>query len=68
MNRSLKCSLALNKIVFDFFHGVKPELSNLKFSGCPAFRVLEVEVKKLDSKAVKKIFVGYGLTHDFYFL
>ena len=50
------------------FYGRKPDLSNLKVFGCSAFRFLEVGVKKLDSKAVKEIFVGYGCTHDSYFL
>ena len=50
------------------FYGRKPDLSNLKVFGCSAFRFLEVGVKKLDSKAVKEIFVGYGRTHDSYYL
>ena len=50
------------------FYGRKPDVSNLKVFGCSAFRFLEVGVKKLDSKAVKKIFVGYGRTHDSYYL
>ena len=40
----------------------------MKVFGCSAFQFLEVGVKKLDSKAVKEIFVGYGRTHDSYYL
>ena len=50
------------------FYGRRPDLSNLKVFGCSAFRFLEVGVEKVDSKAVKKIFVGYGRTHDSYYL
>ena len=50
------------------FFGRKPDLSNLKVFGCSVFRFLEVGVKKLDSKAVKEIFVGYGRTHDSYYV
>ena len=64
-NRYLSCSLLPNKTPFELFYGIKPDLSNLNFSGCSAFRFLEVGVKKLDSKAVKEIFVGYGRIHDF---
>ena len=62
------CSLPPNKTPFELFYGRKPDLSNLKVFGCSAFRCLEVGVKKLDSKAVKEIFVGYGRTHDSYYL
>ena len=57
-----------NKTPFELFYGRKPDLSNSKVFGCSAFRFLEVGVKKLDSKAVKEIFVGYGRTHDSYYL
>ena len=67
-NRCLSCSLPPNKTLFQLVYGRKPDLSNLKMFGCSAFRFLEVGVKKLDSKAVKEIFVGYGLTHDSYYL
>ena len=67
-NRCLSCSLPPNKTPFELFHGCKPDLSNLKVFGCSAFRFLEVGVKNLDSKAVKEIFVGYGRTHDSYYL
>ena len=63
-NSCLSCSLPPNKTHFDLFYGPKPDLSNLKVFGCSEFRFLEVGVKKLDSKAVKEIFVGYGRTHD----
>ena len=67
-NRCLSGSLPPNKTPFELFYGRKPDLSNLKVFGCSAFRFLEVGVKKLDSKAVKEIFVGYGRTHDSYYL
>ena len=67
-NRCLNCSLPPNKTPFELFYGRKPDLSNLKVFGCSAFRFLEVGVKKLDSKAVKEIFVGNGRTHDFYYV
>ena len=67
-NRCLSCSLPPNKTPFELFYGRKPNLSNLKVFRCSAFRFLEVGVKKLDSKAVKEIFVGYGRTHDSYYL
>ena len=63
-NRFLSCSLIPNKTPFELFSGRKPDLSNLKVFGCTAFRFLEVGVKRLDSKAVKEVFVGYGRTHD----
>ena len=67
-NRCLSGSLPPNKIPFELFYGRKPDLSNLKVFGCSAFRFLQVGVKKLDSKAVKETFVGYGRTHDSYYL
>ena len=67
-NRCLNCSLPPNKTPFELFYGRKPDLSNLKVFGCSVFRFLEVGVKKLDSKAVKEVFVGYGRTHDSYYL
>ena len=66
-NRCLSCSLPPNKTPFELFYGRQPDLSNLKVFVCSAFRFLEVGVKKLDSEAVKKIFVGYGRTHDSYY-
>ena len=56
-NRCLSGSLPPNNTPFELFYGRKPDLSNLKVFGCSAFRFLEVGVKKLDSKAVKEIFV-----------
>ena len=67
-NRCVSRSLSPNKTPFEFLYGRKPDLSNLKVSGCSAFRFFEVGVKKLDSEAVKEIFVGYGRTHDSYYL
>ena len=67
-NRCLSCSLPPNKTPFELFYGRKPDLLNLKVFGCSAFRFFEVGVKKLDSTAVKEIFVGYGRTHDSYYL
>ena len=67
-NRCLSCSLPPNKTTFELFYGQKPDLSNLKIFDCSAFRIFEVGVKKLNSKAVKGIFVGYGRTHDSYYL
>ena len=67
-NRCFSCSLPPNKTPFDLFYGRKPDLSNLKIFGCSAFRFVEVGVKKLDSKAVKEIFVGYGRTHGSYYM
>ena len=65
-NRCLSCSLPPNKTPFELFHGRKPDLSNLKVLGCSAFQFLKVGVKKLDSKAVKENFVGYGRALDSY--
>ena len=56
-NRCLSSSLPPNKISFELFYGRKPDLSKLQVFGCSAFRFLEVDVKKLDSKAVKNFFV-----------
>ena len=67
-NRCLSASLPPNKTPFELFYGRTPDLSNLKVFGCSAFQFLEVGVKKLGSKAVKKIFVGYGRTHGSYYL
>ena len=67
-NRSLSCSLPPNKTPFESFYGRKPDLSNLKVFGCLAFRFLKVGAKRLDSKTVKEIFVGYDGTHDSYCL
>ena len=67
-NRCLSGSLPPNKTPFELFYGGKPDLSNLKVFGCSAFRFFELGVKKLDSKAVKEIFVGYGRTHHSYYL
>ena len=67
-NRCLSCSLPPKKTAFELFYGRKPDLSNWKIFGCSTFRFLQVGVKKLDSKAVKEIFVGYGRTHDSYYL
>ena len=67
-NRCLSCNLPPNKTPFELFYGRKPDLSNLKVFGCSAFQFLEVDVKKLDSKAVREILVGYGRTHDSYYL
>ena len=67
-NRCLSCSLPPNKTAFELFYGRKPDLSNWKIFGCSTFRFVEVGVKKLDSIAVKEIFVGYGRTHDSYYL
>ena len=50
------------------FYGRKPDFTNLRAFGCSAFRFLEVGVKKLDSKAIKELFLGYGRTHDSYYL
>ena len=67
-NRCLGCSLPPNKTPFELFYGRKPDLSNFKVFGYSAFRFLGAGVKKLDSKAVKEVFVGYGRTHDSYYL
>ena len=67
-NRYLSCSLLPSKTPFELIYARKPDLSNLRVFDCSAFRFLEVGVKKLDSKAVKEIFVGYGRTHDSYYL
>ena len=67
-NRCLGCSLPPNKTVFELFYGRKPDLSNMKVFGCSAFRFLKVGVKNLDSKAFKELYVGYGRTHDSYYL
>ena len=67
-NRYLSCNLLPNKTTFELFYGRKPDLSNLKVFDCSAFRFLEVGVKKLATKAVKGIFVGYGRIHDSHYL
>ena len=67
-NRCLSCNLSPKKTPFELFYGRKPDFSNLKAFGCSAFRFLGIGVKKLDSKAVKEVFVGYGCTHDSYYL
>ena len=67
-NRCLSSSLPSNKTLFKRFYGQKPDLFNLKVFGCSALRFVEIGVKKLDSKAIKGIFVGYGRTHNSYFL
>ena len=67
-NRRLSFSLPPNKTPFELFYGCKPGLSNLIDFGCSVFRFLEVGVKKLDYKAVREIFIGYGRTHDSYYL
>ena len=64
----MSSSLHSNKTPFELFYGRKPDLSNLKVFGCSAFRFVKVGVKKLDTKAIKEIFVRYGRTHDSYFL
>ena len=50
------------------FFGRKRDLSNLIVFAWSAFRFFEVGLKELDSKAVKEIFVGFGRTHDSYYL
>ena len=67
-NRCLSGRSPPNKTPFELFYGRKPDLSNLKVYFCSAFRFLELGVKKLDSKAVKEIFVAFGCTHDSYYL
>ena len=67
-SRCLGCRLPPDKTPSQLFYGPQPDWSNLKIFGCSAFRFLEVGVKILDSKAVKQIFVGYGRTHDSYYL
>ena len=67
-NRCLSCSLPPNKTPFQLFYGRKPDLSNSKIFRSSAFRFLEIGVKNLDSKAVIEIFVGYGHSHDSYYL
>ena len=67
-NRCLSCTLPPNNTPFDLFYSCKPDLSNLRDFDCSACRFFEVGVKKLDSKTVKEIFVGYGRTHDSYYL
>ena len=44
--------------------GRKPDLSTLKNFGCSAFQILVLGVKKLNSKPVKEISVGFGRTLD----
>ena len=67
-NRCLSCSWPPNRTPFELFHGCKPDLSNFKIFNWSAFQFLKVGVKKLDPKAVKEIFVGYGRTQDSYYL
>ena len=51
---------------FELWYGHKPHLQNLKIFGCPAFaHISDTKRKKLDPKAKKAIFVGYGDAHGY---
>ena len=51
---------------FELWYGYKPHLQNLKIFGCPAFaHIPDTKRKKLDTKAKKAIFVGYGDAHGY---
>ena len=50
-----------------FFSG-KPDLSNLKVSGCTAFKHIETHQDKFSNKATKEIFVGYSKDSEAYIL
>ena len=58
-NRSPTTALN-NKTPFEFWHGRKPDLSNLRVFGCIAYdHVPDEKRRKLQPKAEKCIFVGY---------
>ena len=46
----------------------KPDLSNLKVFGCPAFKHIETHQDKLSDKATKEVFVGYSEDSEAYIL
>ena len=51
---------------FELWYGHKPHLQNLKVFGCPAFaHISDAKRKKLDPKAKKTVFVGYGDAHGY---
>ena len=51
---------------FELWYGHKPHLQNLKIFGCLAFaHISDTKRKKLDPKAKKSIFVGYGDAHGY---
>ena len=51
---------------FELWYGYKPHLQNLEIFGCPAFaHIPDTKRKKLDTKAKKAIFVGYGDAHGY---
>ena len=45
---------------YQFFHGTKPNVSNLRVFGCTAYMHVPKETRmKWDAKSIKCIFVGY---------
>ena len=59
-NRGFHRSLGMTT-PFELWHGHKPNLDNLRIFGCIAFAfVPEVKRNKLDARATKSIFIGYG--------
>ena len=67
-NRCLVSSLPNGKTPFDFFHGSKPDLSNLKVFGCVAFRKVETHSKKFDDRSKQELFIGYSNIPKSYYL
>lgn len=59
-NWRFTCTLSM-QTPYELWHGTKPDLSNLCVFGCPAYAFIPKEkCNKLDAKAVKTIFIGYG--------
>ena len=59
-NRGFHRSLGL-QTPYELWHGHKPNLSNLRIFGCDAYAfVPNVQRNKLDPRATKSIFIGYG--------
>ena len=59
-NRGFHQSLGMTT-PFELWHGHKPNLDNLRIFGCIAFAfVPEAKRNKLDARATKSIFIGYG--------
>jgi hypothetical protein len=61
-NRTLTRVNKSNKTPYELFHGQKPNLSNLRTFGCQAYVYNDDPNKgKLDGRATKGVFLGYGM-------
>lgn len=50
-----------HKTPYELWHGTKPDVTHLRIFGCPAYAFVPKEKRsKLDAKALKMTFVGYG--------